>query len=270
MSSESHIVMADKAFSTQAPVFDKINNQSPVISWMRKQVYHHILNLNLPSGSRVLELNAGTGIDACQMAQQGFQVLATDVSAEMLEQASQRVSSLGMQDRVNLQQCSYTRLDDLNQRGFDLIFSNFGGLNCIEDFKMVGRHFTHLLNPGGVVCLVMISPFCFWETLTALKGNFGLAFRRFKKSVPSKVEGINMVTTYFSPVEIEKILGGSFSRMSLKSLATFTPPPYLDKRFRKYPKFLRFLNGLDEKTAGWPVLRSMGDHYILTLKYQPQ
>ena len=270
MNSPQHIIPAEEAFGKQAAVFDQINDESVIINWMRKRVYAHVSSLPVPLYGKILELNAGTGIDACHFAEHGFDVLATDVSEKMLEEARRKIEAAGLERLVKTQKCSFTELNRLSQRGFDLIFSNFGGLNCAEDFSQVGRHFSTLLKPGAVVCLVMISPFCIWESLLAFKGNFGLAFRRFKKSVPSKVEGVPFTTTYFTPQEISEALGKDFRRISLKSLATFTPPPYLEGKFVNKPGLLKMLNRMDEKTEKWPLLRSAGDHFIITFQYQPR
>lgn len=268
MSSAAEITSAGKAFSKQSSSFDEIDDASVVIKWMRKLVYHHTEKWLKPE-SRILELNAGTGIDACHFASLGHTVLATDISADMLHKAQEKVTRKGLLQKIATQQCDYTQLDRLEyDQKFDYLFSDFGGLNCVGDFEKVGRHFRNLIKPGGYVTLVMISPFCFWETLLAFKGNFSLAFRRFKKDgAPSQLEGVDFTTYYFWPSELQKAMGQDFKRVSLEGLAVFSPPPYLEERFSK--GLLKALFSLDEKVSKWPFLRMAGDHYIATFQYQP-
>ncbi len=68
-----------------------------------------------------------------------------------------------------------------------MIFSNFAGLNCTGKLDQVLLSFDPLLKPGGLVTLVLLPPFCVWETALVLKGKFKTAFRRFfsKKGVKS-------------------------------------------------------------------------------------
>ena len=261
---------AGEAFSRQAKDFDTIDDQSKIIKWMREHVYTHLKGL-LPKPSYILELNAGTGIDACHMASLGHRVLATDISAKMLEQAQKKVLDRNLKDKVNLRQCSYTDLQTINESGFDLIFSNFGGLNCLDDLSKMTSEVPRLLKPGGQLVLVMITPFCIWETLTALKGNFKLAFRRFKKNgAPSNLEGVDFTTYYYWPREIKQSLGKDFKITNIQGLATFTPPPYFEDHFKRRPALLNRLFRLDAGTSSWPILRLSGDHYIVTIQYHPK
>ena len=59
-----------------------------------------------------LELNAGTGEDALWLAQQGWQVLATDISAEMLAQAEQKAKIYPTLP-ISFSVCAFHQLKDL-------------------------------------------------------------------------------------------------------------------------------------------------------------
>lgn len=257
-----------RAFGRQSATFDAIDAESSIIGWMRQRVYRHTGSFLQPH-SQILELNAGTGIDACHFASLGHYVIATDLSADMLRQADIKIESLQLGDKVSTLQCNYTQLNRLGyHKRFDHIFSNFGGLNCIPDFSEVGRHFDKLLRPGGYVSLVMISPFCLWEFLLAFKGNFKLAFRRFSPDgAPSQLEGEIFNTYYFSPAHIQQSLGPDFVLKKVEGLAVAVPPPYLEARFSK--SVLANLQSIDKVISEWPLFRKIGDHYIITLQYLP-
>lgn len=261
---------AEKAFSLQAPVFDSIDKDNDIIKWMRQRVYHHLDEFLKPD-SRILELNCGTGIDAIHFASQGHKVVGTDISQAMLDQGEHKVRQLGLEAGISFQRCSYTALDQLNDGEFDHIFSNFGGLNCSNEIQTVFSSFRKLLKPGGKVTLVMLSPYCIWEFLFAFKLNFKLAFRRLHKDgVMAYVEDEPFKTYYFSGSKIRKLMRNNFELKSFESLGTFVPPPYLDQKFSRFPAILKFLSHLDEGLAKWPLIRSLGDHFIVTFQYQPQ
>jgi len=45
----------------------------------------------IPKGGNILELNAGTGVDAVFLAEQGYKVYATDISDVMINEIQAKV-----------------------------------------------------------------------------------------------------------------------------------------------------------------------------------
>jgi hypothetical protein len=45
----------------------------------------------------------------------------------------------------------------------------------------------------------------------------------------------------------------------------FAPPPYLTSFREKHPRWHELLWRLDRRAAGWPVLRNMGDHFLIVM-----
>src|SRR5690606_26147913 len=99
----------------------------------------------LKPGSRILEINAGTGIDALYFASKGHHVHATDLSDGMIAQIKRKAAFPEAQGRFTYQQLSFEALDQTTETGFDYVFSNFGGLNCTDDLRKVTRHLPPLL-----------------------------------------------------------------------------------------------------------------------------
>ncbi len=59
--------------------------------------------------------------------------------------------SASLTDKVSFELCSFTELEKLKDKGpYDMIFSNFAGLNCTNELEKVLRSFPALLNPGGI------------------------------------------------------------------------------------------------------------------------
>ncbi|MEO7524722.1 MAG: class I SAM-dependent methyltransferase, partial [Ferruginibacter sp.] len=186
---------AAQAFSAQAPIFDELYGSDMIIRYKRKRVRDHVLK-NLKDGSNILELNSGTGEDAIFFAKMGHIVHATDVSEGMQEQLKNKVLKAGLTAKISSEICSFTSLNSLKQRGpYDLIFSNFAGLNCTDQLATVLKSFDKLLNPGGMITLVVLPKFCLWELLLIFKGKFKTATRRFfsKRGRKAKVNGIPFI-----------------------------------------------------------------------------
>ena len=99
-----------EAFSRTAEKYDSFGEDHPHQTRMRNKVYAHLERIQ-PEGAHVLELNAGTGTDAVQLAQRGFTVHATDIAPGMLERVRQKVQDLNLQRQVTVEQRSFLNLD---------------------------------------------------------------------------------------------------------------------------------------------------------------
>ena len=82
-------------------------------------------------------------------AHKGIHVHATDLSDGMIKQLQKKVLQNHLKEFLSVQQCSFTQLDEVKQLKFDHIFSNFGGLNCVEDLRSVTKYFDSLLKKNG-------------------------------------------------------------------------------------------------------------------------
>jgi hypothetical protein len=215
-------------------------------------------------------LNAGTGTDAAFFALQGYRVHATDISEGMQDKLKEKIRLGGLTDKVTTELCSFTSLDTLQQRGpYDLIFSNFAGLNCTGELRRVLHSFAPLVKPGGQVTLVILPGFCGWETLLLLRGRFRTAFRRLfsgSKGTKSHVEGHYFRCWYYPPSFVIRTLSDSFDLLSLEGLCTLVPPSYIEHFAEKHPGTYRFLCNKEEKwKENWPW-KNIGDYYIISFR----
>ena len=254
------------AFSKQSSVFDEADTRNEILKWMRSRVRENALKLWKP-GEQILELNAGTGIDAIFFAQKGFYVHATDNAPGMLDVLKSKVTALQLADKITTRQCSFLELDKINGERFDHIFSNFGGLNCTDRLDRVISSFSSLLKPNGTVTLVIMPPVCPWEILFLLKGNSKLAFRRLKNGgTPSHLEGINFTTWYYTPRDIKEMLGKKYSTLSITGLGITVPPPFMEDFPRKHPGIYKRLISLENSIATRSPFHSWADHFIFSAK----
>lgn len=256
------------AFNRQAGIFDAIYSGNMIIQYKRKRVRDHAERYLKP-GSRILELNAGTGEDAIYFASKGHFVHATDVSEGMQKILLEKVLATNLKENITSELCSFTQLDHLKNKGpFDCIFSNFAGLNCTGELDKVLGTFSSLLKPGGVVTLVILPRFCLWETLLLFKGKFKTAFRRFFSSKGRKahIEGEYFLCWYYDPSFVRKNLRDEFEFLEVEGLCTLVPPSYIEQFAGKHPKKFKTLESLENKwKSKWPW-RSIGDYYIISLR----
>jgi ubiquinone/menaquinone biosynthesis C-methylase UbiE len=259
---------AAAAFSSQSKIFDDLFSGNIIVQYKRQRVRNHVKKYLSPN-SNILELNSGTGEDAIWFAQQGHHVHATDISTGMQEVLLKKVNSHRLETCISNELCSFTELINLKNKGpYDLIFSNFAGLNCTSDLKKVLRSFENLLNPGGVITLIILPSFCLWEFLLLFKGKFKTAFRRIlsKNGVSSNIEGNLFRCWYYNPSYIINELKKSFYVISLEGLCTIVPPSYIETFAEKYPDTYNYLKTKEDRLKKrWPW-KYIGDYYIISLK----
>ena len=260
--------LASRAFSRQSPVFDNLYSGNIIIQYKRQRVRDHVARF-LEPGSDILELNSGTGEDAAWFAAQGHRVHATDISIGMQEILEQKIAAASLQEQVSTELISFTSLGQLQRKKeYDLIFSNFAGLNCTDQLGNVLQSFHPLLKPGGVATLVLLPKCCLWELLLVFRGRFKTAFRRWfvPKGAPAQVEGVAFRCWYYNPSFVTRQLKAHYEILGIEGLCTLVPPSYMENFPRKYPNLFAWLK---KKEAGyksqWPW-RSVGDYYIISFR----
>jgi len=256
------------AFSLTAEKYDRFAEDHPNLMRIRSRVYAHLIK-HLPPGARILEINAGTGTDAIYLAQHGFFVHATDIAPGMLDRLRIKVNHLGLQDRVSIQQCSFTELNRIEFRKYDAVFSNLGGLNCIPDLRLVVRDLPRVLRPGGVVIWVLMPPICLWELALAFTGNFKVAFRRLSPRAHAHLEGRHFPIYYFTPSQVIKTFEPGYVLMDIEGLSVFSPPAEIKFFCTRHPTLYRWLCQLDDRLACRRPFYGWGDFFLVCLRYAP-
>ena len=258
-----------EAFGRKARVYDDFGRQHPNLERMRAKVRAHVQQL-LPPGGRLLEINAGTGADACYFAGQGYWVHASDLSPEMVAEIRAKASQNGLSQRLTVQQLSFTQLEEAQGGPFDGVLSNMGGVNCTSDLRAITSALPALLKPGGVVVWVVMPPICLWELAQGLRGDLKLALRRLRPGgVIAQVEGLPVPTFYHSPGRVRAAFGPDFQTLRLQGLSVFTPPADHKDFPLRHPRLYRWLVGLEERLSDHFPFQGWGDFFILSLRYQP-
>jgi ubiquinone/menaquinone biosynthesis C-methylase UbiE len=257
-----------KAFSLQSKIFDELYRGNSIIQYKRERVRTVVQNYIRPK-SAVLELNSGTGEDAIWFAENGHAVHATDISKGMQEILISKANTLNLQEKISTELISFTDLANLKApKAYDLIFSNFAGLNCTGELDKVLHAFSSLLKPKGLAVLVILPKFCLWEFLILFKGKFKTAFRRLfsSKGVAAHIEGTHFRCWYYNPSYVIKHLQKEFIVLTVEGLCTLVPPSYMEGFAEKHPALFTYLKAKENKwKARWPW-KTIGDYYIIALE----
>ena len=257
----------DVGFSRKAETYDAYCENHPVIRWARNCVRSEILQ-RLQPGASILELNAGTGADAAFLAERGYHVHATDISTGMVAAIRKKIQRTTAPTRFTVQQLSFTGLEQTEAGPFDLIFSNFGGLNCIPDLNAVTKKLPNVLKHGGYIVWVIMPPICPWEVAQVLRGQFRVGLRRLHRSgVLANVEGAAIRTWYHSPKEVRAAFPSEFHLVAQRSISLFCPPSYMDRFPHRFSRLTQHLLNLDARLGKYFPFQHWGDFLIYTFQY---
>lgn len=244
---------------------ESFSNRLPA-RWLRDRVRDRVAAL-LPGESHILDIGCGTGEDAAWFADDGHRIVATDVSEAMCKATRDRRDSLpdDVRARISVGCCDAAR--NLPEGSFDLAFSNFGALNCIADLSGFFDQIDARVRPGGVVALVVMGPFCLWETLGfALRGRFRKAARRWRRSARFEVDGAQGTIWYHAPSQIWQCAQPLFHVVEITGVGVFVPSTEFFGICERWPRLFSALAVLERLLAGrWPFDR-MGDHYLIVLR----
>lgn len=254
------------AFTRTAAKYDAFSESHPHLARMRQKVYS-TFERYVPSGSRVLELNAGTGTDAVHLADRGYHVHATDIAPGMLARIRDKVALLERRGRVSVQDCSFLELDRVSGGPFDAVFSNLGGLNCTADLRPVVRGIDNVLAPDGIAVVVIMPPICLWELALVFTGQFRLATRRVsRRGTLAHLEGNEFPVYYHTPRQVAAAFGPGYETLTVEGLSVLTPTAESKNLAKSHARVYRALAWLDDHVAGQPPFRSWGDFCVVVLR----
>jgi ubiquinone/menaquinone biosynthesis C-methylase UbiE len=259
-----------EAFNKAAADYDVSFTNTAIGAMQRKRVWNYIEVLLKNRKAEVLEINCGTGEDALWLAQNCYSVTATDVAGSMITVAESKKIIAGI-NNINFKTIDFFNLHkNLQPQQFDFIFSNFGGLNCVNEAELVhlSKDFAKLLYPGGKMAIVVMGKYCLWETMYfMLKFKFAKALRRWdNKGVYTKIEDEEFETWFYSVGGLKKIFSEHFKLIDSKPIAVAVPPSYMQNYFDKKPKLLTRFNKWDNFLTRFKWLSSFSDHLILTFE----
>jgi ubiquinone/menaquinone biosynthesis C-methylase UbiE len=280
--------LAPSPFDTIAQEYDEMFTDSFIGRAQRRPVWDKLGEV-FQAGTRILEINCGTGVDAVHLAQMGVEVLALDSSAGMIAATRRRLEKELGGRLVSAQLLAIENLDQLRNAGsFDGAFSNFGGLNCVSNLRKVSKDLARLLKPGSPVLFCLMGPWCCWEILYYLiRRDPQKAFRRMSKggvvvqfkgarnlrpdddsisvAQPSE-ESVKLHVHYPSADQLAQAFAPYFRFRSCQAIGLMVPPSYAEPWIARHPRFLKLAAALDTRISHWPGIRNLGDHYLVQME----
>jgi SAM-dependent methyltransferase len=256
------------AFDSVAADYDGPRGNNALIQEMRAEMWRW-LDIAFSPGARLIDIGCGTGLDAIRMARLGHHVAAIDWSVQMAQRTGERAARERLTARVQALALGAHELERLDGAGtYDGAYSNLGPLNCVPDLASVSRQCARLLKPGGALVFTVIGRVCPWEIAHYLrKGEWARVKVRYARDfVPVGMNKHTVWTRYYGPREFYDAFRANFRLVRFRGLCVFAPPPYLTKLREEHPRWHARLRQFDRIVAGWPLLRGMGDHFLIVMQ----
>lgn len=257
-----------EVFDSASKTYDNDFTNTKIGKSQRNQVWKYVNHyIKEKNNLKILELNCGTGVDAVRFASIGHRVTATDISPNMLKKAERNK----LNHRIDFRILDITQLDaaTFEERDFDLIFSNFGGLNCLNDesLERLGREIPKLLSSHGRFMAVIMPKWCLWEIVyLTLKGQFRNVFRRNKDYAMAHVAGEFVKTWYYSPNQFKHLMGVKLQKEEIRPIGFFVPPSYMEHFFSKRTSLYSIFQSLEENLSKFAWQAAFSDHFYIQFK----
>jgi ubiquinone/menaquinone biosynthesis C-methylase UbiE len=262
---------AGAAFDSIAERYDDMFTNS-LIGRAQRDVVWDVLRQTFRAGDRVLELNCGTGEDAVFLARMGVSVYACDAASRMISVAACRIANASLGALVQLEVRPTEEVGGLQEPSrFAGLFSNFSGLNCVDDLSSVARQLAGMVRPGGKLVLCLSSRFCLWETgWYLLCGRPQRAFRRWTGNASASLGGCEVEIRYPTLRDIVRMFDPEFTCQSCRAVGLAVPPSYVEGLARRFPRVLQKLMQVDRRLSALPGCRVLGDHMLIVLERTAQ
>ena len=259
-----------------APTYDEDVGVNPIGEQMRRAFRKHLAQA-FSRAHRVLEIGCGTGIDALWLAQLGMEVVATDISQEMLKRAVAKAEALGLRDLVQTRRMAASEIgvlgEEFGPEAFDGAYCHAGAMNMDPNLREVPHQLAHLLQRQGLFVCSVINKTSLFEIvfyLAVLRPR--KAFRRLNRVVPipiSRRDPLNryvVPTRFYSPAEVGCIFEADFSVVGTQGLQVFLPPSNLADEYEQLRPLFVPLEQIEEWLSTHRPMNAWGHHTIITLQ----
>ncbi|MGE3800294.1 MAG: class I SAM-dependent methyltransferase [Candidatus Kapaibacterium sp.] len=262
-------------FDGMAEFYDADFTRTPLGRRKRALVHRYLETIVQPDWN-VLELNCGTGEDALWLSRRAKNVMATDISAKMLEVAEAKIRENGVEN-VAFNQMGIEDLweesspsPQISSQQFNLVFSNFDGLNCLQNIAELPTALNRLLSPNGEAIFVLMSRFCALETVAELlRGNLLNAFQRSRGESRSIHIGNDLrVDTWFHPTRkiLQLFRQSGFHVKEVRAIGLTTPPTSLRDFYHRHIRTFQRFDKVEERLSPYYPFNRVGDHLLVHIR----
>ena len=120
--------------------------------------------LDLPQGSRLLDVGCGYARHAVYLAHMGYYVVCLDISDYLLEKARERIKEFNVENRVSIARVDMRYMDFENEfDGAYIFFTTFGFFSDEENERVI-ENLYRALKPRGRLLIDLFNPMILLST----------------------------------------------------------------------------------------------------------
>ena len=256
-------------FDLAAPAYDRTVQADPM-NWHPRQVSAQVLRNLFSPGSRVLELGCGTGLETIPLAASGVNVVALDISAQMLAELERKANAASLARRIITRKGLLSDLSEIVSEfgpgSFDGAFSHFGALNCEPSLNGLPEALHELVKPAGRLSLGVLNRTSLLEMVWfSATWRPRRALARLGTTLPAGRSQFGVAVFPRGPGEMRRLFSPFFEVEKTMGVSVFLPPAHLGARLRRRPALLSLLRSIDRSVARRPLFRSLGDYFLTEL-----
>ena len=265
----------DARISASAAAFDAIASRyddmfsgaaNPLIAMMRARVFRAV-DRHFSAPGQLLEIGCGTGEDALSLVERGHRVVACDPAPAMIATARAKLAAAGRADAVEF---LLGPVEDIAAPG-----RRAGGPStaCSPTsrrstarcrWRRCGCCSSGRCAGAGASWRSSSPASARWRWPCSWRGpSRGARCAAFAAPPsPTSRDSASRCGTTAPPTSTARS-GAGFRRIETRSLGLFLPPLGFGHAFARVPGLLPALAAIEDRTAGLPGLRRMGDHVLL-------
>ena len=229
------------------------------------------INRYLPKRSRILEIGCGTGAETMQLIRDGHEVVAADISSNMLSILYEKARNEKLLDNLTTLKLRASKIDQLLKKFgdgyFDLAYSTFGALNCEPSIEVVPKFLSRLLTNDGYFIAGVYNKFCLSETvidIVTLKLNRLLW--RIKNPISEGRSRFCLDVYSFSYPEFVNLFRPFFTPVNTIGVPVLLPPSNFKRLVNGFGSRYNIVRSVDKSLSSiWPF-KFLGDHFLVALK----
>ncbi|HEV2139055.1 MAG TPA: methyltransferase domain-containing protein [Nitrososphaerales archaeon] len=258
------------AFDSASEEYDVTIGRNFINTLIRQRSLEVLYRL-LRKDDVVLEIGAGTGAEAVQVARRVARVVATDISPAMVEllrrkAAARRLS--GKMDALRVPAADIAEVRGMLPGGQVRVAYSFNGaLNCEPRLVRFATELGSMVVPGGYFVCSIRNTLCLAEIITyAASMRYSGMVKRKAQPMMVSVGGADIPSTYYSVGAFLDIFRRDFEVERIIGLPTLLPPAYLNDYYVRARRPLRVLEGADRVLGGAFPFNRLGDQSLFVLR----
>jgi SAM-dependent methyltransferase len=218
---------------------------------------------------RLLEVGCGSGMETLPLLRAGHEIVAVDISEQMLATVRGKADLEGLGDRLETRHLRardlHRLLPDLGAGSLDGAYSTYGALNCEPDLAPIPSVLGQLLRPGAPFVAGVYNRWCLFEMAGYTASlQTRRAFGRRRNPVPVGSSRFCVDVYAHSVSDFRRLFQSGFTVERIEGVPVLLPPSDLTGYAEKFSSHFDRLAGWDAHLGvRWPFNR-LGDHFLMT------